>query len=77
MNFRNQFGDDVFFDVNGDPPASYDIIDWQLIDEQVQHVTLGHFVSDASGNYRLSIQDEEIVWRTGKMVILKAFFPHN
>ena len=74
MNFRNRFGDDVFFDVNGDPPASYDIINWQLIDGQVQHVTLGHFSSDANGNYRLRIQEEEIVWRTGKMVIVEAFF---
>ena len=73
MNFRNQFGDDVFFNVNGDPPASYDIINWQLIDRQVQHVTLGHFASDVNGNYRLSIQEEEIVWRTGKMVIMDAF----
>ncbi|XP_073350525.1 extracellular calcium-sensing receptor-like [Pagrus major] len=35
VNFRNQFGDNVFFDVNGDPPASYDIINWQLKDGQV------------------------------------------
>ncbi|XP_047248717.1 extracellular calcium-sensing receptor-like [Girardinichthys multiradiatus] len=30
VNFRNQFGDYVFFDENGNPPASYDIINWQL-----------------------------------------------
>lgn len=60
----------MFFDANGDPPASYDIINWQLIDGQVQHVTLGHFASDDHGNYRLSIQEEKIVWRTGKKVIL-------
>ncbi|XP_075956731.1 extracellular calcium-sensing receptor-like [Anarhichas minor] len=35
VNFKNQFGDHVFFDVNGDPPPSYDIINWQLIDGQV------------------------------------------
>ncbi|XP_075892384.1 extracellular calcium-sensing receptor-like [Nelusetta ayraudi] len=35
VNFINEFGDKVFFDVNGDPPASYDIINWQLIDGQV------------------------------------------
>ncbi|XP_054461789.1 extracellular calcium-sensing receptor [Anoplopoma fimbria] len=68
VNFKNQFGDNVFFDVNGDPPASYDIINWQLIDGQVQHVTVGHFASDAHLNYKLRIQKEEIVWRTGKMV---------
>uniref|UniRef100_A0A3Q1J5C1 Olfactory receptor C family, n1 n=1 Tax=Anabas testudineus TaxID=64144 RepID=A0A3Q1J5C1_ANATE len=42
---KNQFGDNVFFDKNGDPPAYYDIINWQLINGQVKHVTLGHFVS--------------------------------
>ncbi|XP_076591340.1 extracellular calcium-sensing receptor-like [Chaetodon auriga] len=68
VNFRNQFGDNVFFDVNGDPPASYDVINWQLIDGQVQHVTLGHFATAANGDYKLSIQEEDIVWRTGKMV---------
>lgn len=73
MNFTNQFGDNVFFDENGDPPASYDIINWQLRDGQVQHVTLGHFASAANGDYKLSIQEREIVWRTGKMVITKTF----
>uniref|UniRef100_UPI0037E87513 extracellular calcium-sensing receptor-like n=1 Tax=Semicossyphus pulcher TaxID=241346 RepID=UPI0037E87513 len=68
VNFRNKFGDDVFFDVNGDPPASYDVINWQLRDGQVQHVTVGHFASAANGDYKLSVKEEEIVWRTGKMV---------
>ncbi|XP_068593589.1 extracellular calcium-sensing receptor [Cebidichthys violaceus] len=68
VNFKNQFGDHVFFDVNGDPPPSYDIINWQLIDGQVQHVTVGHFASATHVNYKLRIQKEEIVWRTGKMV---------
>ncbi|XP_067451897.1 extracellular calcium-sensing receptor-like [Thunnus thynnus] len=68
VNFRDQFGDKVFFDENGDPPASYDVINWQLRDGQVQHVTLGHFSSAANGDYELSIQEEEIVWRTEKMV---------
>ncbi|XP_061576531.1 extracellular calcium-sensing receptor [Cololabis saira] len=35
VNFRNQFGDDVFFDENGDPPASYDIINWKLKNGEV------------------------------------------
>lgn len=69
VNFRNQFGDNVFFDENGDPPASYDIINWQLRDGQVQHVTLGHFASAASGSYELSVKEGEIVWRTGNTVM--------
>uniref|UniRef100_A0A3Q2PSL8 Extracellular calcium-sensing receptor-like n=1 Tax=Fundulus heteroclitus TaxID=8078 RepID=A0A3Q2PSL8_FUNHE len=67
LNFINQFGDNVFFDENGNPPASYDIINWQLKNGQVQHVTLGHFTSTKNGDYTLSIQEENIVWRTGKV----------
>uniref|UniRef100_A0A3P9PBC6 Extracellular calcium-sensing receptor-like n=1 Tax=Poecilia reticulata TaxID=8081 RepID=A0A3P9PBC6_POERE len=68
VNFRNRFGDDVFFDENGNPPASYDVINWQLRNGQVQHVTLGHFTSTKHGEYTLSIQEDRIVWRTGQMV---------
>ncbi|XP_042072449.1 extracellular calcium-sensing receptor-like [Haplochromis burtoni] len=35
VNFTNQFGDEVFFDENGNPPASYDVINWQLINGKV------------------------------------------
>ncbi|XP_037534151.1 extracellular calcium-sensing receptor-like [Nematolebias whitei] len=63
--FINQFGDYVSFDENGDPPASYDIINWQLKNGQVQHVTLGHFASAENGDYKLSIQEDMIVWRSG------------
>ncbi|XP_032446487.1 extracellular calcium-sensing receptor-like [Xiphophorus hellerii] len=68
VNFRNQFGDDVFFDQNGNPPASYDVINWQLRNGQVEHVTLGHFTSTKNGEYRLSIEEDKIVWRAGQMV---------
>ncbi|KAM9801664.1 extracellular calcium-sensing receptor-like [Neosynchiropus ocellatus] len=68
VSFRNRFGDTVFFDENGDPPASYDLINWQLTDGKVQHVTLGHFASAAGGEYKLSVQEEAVVWRTGTTV---------
>ncbi|CAB1437902.1 unnamed protein product [Pleuronectes platessa] len=72
VHFRNQFGDDVFFDDNGDPPASYDLINWQLRDGHVQHVTVGHFASAAKGDYKLSVQEErDSVEDRGKR------FPHQ
>uniref|UniRef100_A0A3Q1IVR2 G-protein coupled receptors family 3 profile domain-containing protein n=1 Tax=Anabas testudineus TaxID=64144 RepID=A0A3Q1IVR2_ANATE len=43
--FRNEFGDIVFFHKNGDPPAYYDLINWQLINGQVKHITLVKFCS--------------------------------
>ncbi|XP_055370109.1 extracellular calcium-sensing receptor-like [Betta splendens] len=35
VHFMNQFGDNVFFDENGNPPAYYDLINWQLTNGQV------------------------------------------
>uniref|UniRef100_A0A3B3BQG7 Extracellular calcium-sensing receptor-like n=1 Tax=Oryzias melastigma TaxID=30732 RepID=A0A3B3BQG7_ORYME len=68
VNFRNRFGDSVFFDQDGDPPASYDIINWQLDNGKVQHVTVGQFISTQSGTYKLQIDEKKIVWMTGQMV---------
>uniref|UniRef100_A0A3Q1K4X9 G-protein coupled receptors family 3 profile domain-containing protein n=1 Tax=Anabas testudineus TaxID=64144 RepID=A0A3Q1K4X9_ANATE len=68
VNFKNLFGDYVFFDKKGDPPTYYHIINWQLRNGQVRHVSLGYFAAAASGGHDLRIQEEEIVWRTGKTV---------
>lgn len=62
----------MYFDENGDPPAAYDLINWQLRDGQVQHVTLGHFASVADGGYQLSVQKEDIVWKAGTVIKMFA-----
>ncbi|XP_064158762.1 extracellular calcium-sensing receptor-like [Anguilla rostrata] len=67
VNFVNSFGEAVFFDENGDPPPSYEIINWQLRDGEVQHVTVGHFITSAHG-YELVIEEENIIWSTGKVI---------
>uniref|UniRef100_A0A672PYT8 Extracellular calcium-sensing receptor-like n=1 Tax=Sinocyclocheilus grahami TaxID=75366 RepID=A0A672PYT8_SINGR len=43
VNFVDEYGENVFFDENGDPPASYEVINWQLRDGEVQHVIVGYF----------------------------------
>ena len=73
VRLTNPFGEAVFFDKNGDPPPSYDIINWQLREGQVDHVTVGHFGSTSDGGYKLSIQEEDIVWGTGHMVLCIYF----
>uniref|UniRef100_A0A669DB58 G-protein coupled receptors family 3 profile domain-containing protein n=1 Tax=Oreochromis niloticus TaxID=8128 RepID=A0A669DB58_ORENI len=51
LNF-SELLDKVFFDENGNPPASYEIINWQMTNGKVQHVTLGNFTSAANGDYK-------------------------
>ncbi|XP_046720769.1 extracellular calcium-sensing receptor [Silurus meridionalis] len=67
VHFVDAFGEDVFFDQNGDPPASYEVINWQLRDGQVQHIGVGYFSTSAEGKYELVINEDRIVWRTGNL----------
>ncbi|KPP63517.1 extracellular calcium-sensing receptor-like, partial [Scleropages formosus] len=64
VNFVNSFGETVFFDENGDPPPTYDIINWQLVGEKVEHVTVGYFNADG-----LHINEENIIWSTGSKTV--------
>ncbi|XP_047678769.1 vomeronasal type-2 receptor 1-like [Tachysurus fulvidraco] len=67
VRFVDAFGELVFFDKNGDPPASYEVINWQLRDGQVQHIPVGHFSTSANGQYVLVINEDKIVWSTGNL----------
>ncbi|XP_053478289.1 vomeronasal type-2 receptor 26-like [Ictalurus furcatus] len=67
VHFVDAFGEVVFFDKNGDPPASYEVINWQLREGQVQHIGVGHFSTTANGKYELVLNEDRIVWRTGNL----------
>ncbi|XP_060780431.1 extracellular calcium-sensing receptor-like [Neoarius graeffei] len=67
VHFVDAFGEVVFFDKNGDPPASYEIINWQMREGQVQHIVIGHFSTSANGKYELVINEEKIIWSTGNL----------
>uniref|UniRef100_W5M2Q4 Receptor ligand binding region domain-containing protein n=1 Tax=Lepisosteus oculatus TaxID=7918 RepID=W5M2Q4_LEPOC len=68
VNFVNRFGEAVYFDENGDPPAAYDIINWQLNKGVVSHVTVGHFDTSPDGGIQLVVDEDNIVWSTGREV---------
>ncbi|XP_046720760.1 extracellular calcium-sensing receptor-like [Silurus meridionalis] len=67
VHFVDAFGEVVYFDNNGDPPASYEVINWQMRDGQVQHVGVGRFSTSANGKYALMINEEKIIWSTGNL----------
>ncbi|KAL2095675.1 hypothetical protein ACEWY4_007823 [Coilia grayii] len=68
VKFVDEFGETVFFDKNGDLPPSYDIINWQLRQGEVQHVTVGYFSTSAEAAYELVIREDDIRWSTGRVV---------
>lgn len=63
MHFKTKEGEEVYFNKNGDPPAKYEIINWQKTKEnQYEFVTVGLYDSSAPGQDRLAVNMASIVW---------------
>ncbi|XP_069816683.1 extracellular calcium-sensing receptor-like [Dendropsophus ebraccatus] len=59
-------GRDFYFDENGDPPAVYDIVNWQLSSEGImQHIRIGSYDTTASSHHVFTIDTNAILWSTG------------
>ncbi|XP_049339646.1 extracellular calcium-sensing receptor-like [Astyanax mexicanus] len=80
VHFVDQFGEEVYFDKNGDPPASYELINWQLREGAVQHIPVGYFSTSANGKYDLVIYEDKIVWNKGNVTpkaVCSEICPHG
>ncbi|XP_069478247.1 extracellular calcium-sensing receptor-like [Ambystoma mexicanum] len=61
VHFRNPAGAEVFFDKNGDPPGTYDIVNWQLgSNGEAKSYTVGRFDSSFGERDQLEINDSLI-----------------
>ncbi|XP_064831366.1 extracellular calcium-sensing receptor-like [Oncorhynchus masou masou] len=66
VNFSTPVGDLIHFDMNGDPPASYDIINWHVTHEgTAEFVQVGHFLSSVGVDDQFHINMEKVVWGGG------------
>nr|XP_029511214.1 extracellular calcium-sensing receptor-like [Oncorhynchus nerka] len=66
VNFSTPVGDLIHFDMNGNPPASYDIINWHVTHEETaEFVQVGHFLSSVGVDDQFHINMEKVVWGGG------------
>ncbi|XP_073479803.1 extracellular calcium-sensing receptor-like [Aquarana catesbeiana] len=63
-------GRELYFDENGDPPALYDIMNWQLSPGGlIQHVKVGSYDSDAAPGQVFSVNTSLIWWPAGNQQV--------
>ncbi|KAK2847346.1 hypothetical protein Q5P01_010345 [Channa striata] len=63
INFKTKEGDEVYFNENGDPPAKYEIINWQPTEKGiVDFVTVGLYDASLPANKQLSLQNKPLIW---------------
>ncbi|XP_029435489.1 extracellular calcium-sensing receptor-like [Rhinatrema bivittatum] len=68
IRFVTGSGDEVFFDENGDPPATYDILNWKIFpNRSYKSLTVGSFNFSAPQGEKININQSSIAWN--------SFFP--
>ncbi|XP_030053533.1 extracellular calcium-sensing receptor isoform X2 [Microcaecilia unicolor] len=66
VRFQNTMGREIFFDLNGNPPASYDILNWHLLSNgSFSYVNIGHYDSGAAKGQDIKVNNSAIVWSEG------------
>ncbi|XP_060778997.1 extracellular calcium-sensing receptor-like [Neoarius graeffei] len=73
VHFKTKEGEYVYFDENGDPPAKYEIINWQKTKEhQYEFVTVGLYDSSVPAQNRLAVNMASIVWAKNRNQVPKS-----
>ncbi|KAK2847359.1 hypothetical protein Q5P01_010358 [Channa striata] len=63
IHFNTKEGDDVYFNENGDPPAKYEIINWQPTEKGiVDFVTVGLYDASLPVDKQLMLQNTSLIW---------------
>ncbi|XP_027017744.1 extracellular calcium-sensing receptor-like [Tachysurus fulvidraco] len=73
VHFKSKDGEEVYFDENGDPPAKYEIINWQVNrDYKHELVTVGLYDSSVSFREHLMINMTHILWAQNNTKVPKS-----
>ncbi|XP_069816776.1 extracellular calcium-sensing receptor-like [Dendropsophus ebraccatus] len=66
-------GQELYFDKNGDPPAVYDIVNWQLGPEDtIKHVKIGSYDTTRSSDQVFHINTSNIQWPDGEQMVPRS-----
>ncbi|XP_038671931.1 extracellular calcium-sensing receptor-like [Scyliorhinus canicula] len=78
VRYTNKFGEEVYFDENGDPIASYDIINWHKnADGSIKYVKIGRFDATLGLGHNLLINEQNIVWHNNQMTVPQSVCTHR
>ncbi|XP_014826135.1 PREDICTED: extracellular calcium-sensing receptor-like [Poecilia mexicana] len=63
IHFKTKEGDEVYFNENGDPPAKYEIINWQRSDHGILNfAAVGLYDASLPADKQLNVKIGSIVW---------------
>ncbi|XP_069816770.1 extracellular calcium-sensing receptor-like [Dendropsophus ebraccatus] len=66
-------GQELYFDKNGDPPAVYDIVNWQLgPDGTIKHIKVGSYDTTRSSDQVFLINTSLLQWPAGEQMVPRS-----
>uniref|UniRef100_A0A8C4TKS2 G-protein coupled receptors family 3 profile domain-containing protein n=1 Tax=Erpetoichthys calabaricus TaxID=27687 RepID=A0A8C4TKS2_ERPCA len=73
VNYTTSYGENVYFDENGDPVAKYDLINWQMSEKgTIKFVNVGLYDSSLLAGKQFSMNNVSIMWRDGYNKVPKS-----
>ncbi|GCB76010.1 vomeronasal type-2 receptor 1 [Scyliorhinus torazame] len=68
VRFRSLLGEEIYFDVNGDIDAMYDIMNWQRTsDGHISFKVVGSYNGTAPPGQEMTIQNDSILWNADQV----------
>uniref|UniRef100_A0A4W3I4I8 G-protein coupled receptors family 3 profile domain-containing protein n=1 Tax=Callorhinchus milii TaxID=7868 RepID=A0A4W3I4I8_CALMI len=76
VNFTTLSGDNVYFDVNGDPVGTYDLINWQINSEgKAEMKIIGYYDGSAAPGQEVVLNEKDIIWSGGQTEVRHPLSP--
>ncbi|XP_067851828.1 extracellular calcium-sensing receptor-like [Heptranchias perlo] len=73
VRYTTKFGEEIYFDENGDPLASYDIINWhRKADGSIKYVHVGRFDAALGLGHDLLVNEGNIIWHNNQSTVPRS-----
>ncbi|XP_035984785.1 extracellular calcium-sensing receptor-like [Fundulus heteroclitus] len=70
IHFKTKEGDHVYFNANGDPPAKYEIINWQPREKGiVEFVSVGIYDASLPEEKQLDVRNMSVIWAKNSLQV--------
>lgn len=78
VNFTLKSGERQYFDENGDPAATYELVNWQRDKKgDIEFVAVGNYDASLPNGKQFAMNGINIAWAAGSLKVLNVLFMNN